>query len=356
MTSPTQRAVFGRPSLEQAWLSGSSPFFVGRDRGWLEQQFPVLKSQSVQDMSDWEGRQGATFVRRVEGHWLVVHSHMPRDARGVPLWIALAIDEKSIVSSLILDSAIEAVRAARTNPAGWLAETKELPLTSWEAPEMAGPLSALLARVRESSASGRVELPASFLSRQGAVALQVMLASTAGAADMEFAAVIAYETDWTIPPGCEWPSRYLLFREGLDQLHSPPSEFVRGISTARVMPGLAQTIDALSTVCRASPSVSGWSLAAALHPLIPLNLVPHGQLDASECAKWADAIFRESSSAMPARIKSLVQAAIGGDRSAIRPLVHLIAASPAASLNGDPREIQAWVAPLCQLRPRTAVD
>lgn len=358
MTSPTQRAVFGRLSGEQAWLSGSSPVFVGRDRDrdWLEQLFPILKSRSVQDMSDWEGRQGATFIRRIEGHWLVVHSNMPRDARGVPLWIALAIDEKSITSSLVLNSAIEAVRAARIDPAGWLAESRELPIAPWDAQEMPGPLSALLARVRQSPASGQVELPASFLSSQGVAALQVMLASTAGAGDTEFAAIIAYETDWEVPPECEWPSHCLLFREGLEQLPPSPAEFVRGIPAARMMSGMAKTIDALSVVCRGAPSVSDWSLSAALRPVTPLHLVSHGQLEASECAKWAEAICLESGSAMPARIKSLVQAALGGDRTAIRPLVHLIATSPAASLNSDPRQIQAWIAPLCQLRPRTAVD
>jgi hypothetical protein len=329
------RAVFGRWAGEQAWFPGSDPFFVGRDRRWLDSLFPVLKSRSIVDMADWPGRLGATFVRRIDAHWVVVHANVPPIAenRGVPRWTALAVPDADFRNQVVLASAVDMVRAAAGDPVSWLSTSTELRAGSWNDAAL-GSVAMFVEHAHQSfTESTPPVINAAALDAGGMAALQVLLCAAIDAGYVDPGAVLALEMDWVALPGASWPSPCMTFDSSEGVLPNRQIPSVRGVPIDQFVNGMRAAIEFAAIALRELKVGSVNDVGAAWSAHVPLYLINYSELSPTEYPVWGKACWSRSElrSVMTARLNHMVVDIKRGNLSSVLPFVHLASASPLAT-------------------------
>ena len=340
------RAAFGRFGGEQAWCPGSAPLLLSTDRSWLDAIFPLVQARFIGDLSDWPGRRGAVHVRRVEDMWAVVGVALPNlsEGRGIPLWTVVLIDDATFRTEPVLADAVHAVRAGREDPLSWVASRPAAWGGEWRGPSAITKVAALVDGI--AAASGSADGAPLRASRQsldsdGWAALQATLCALVDADLVDAGALIVEEPDWEVTAGGELPSPLMVFDVESAELPAAAMPTARGVDLDQVVGDFRDTIETLSDGLRAAAGPEAWSISASYHSRIPLGMLPFERLERGEEAAWGALRWQRGDCAD--RVSTLVTAVRRRRLSAVREMLALAAASPAA-VSGNRRALEEMVA------------
>jgi len=340
------RAAFGRFGGEQAWCPGSAALLQSTDRSWLDAVFPLVKARFIADLSDWPGRRGAVHVRRVEDMWAVVGVALTNlsEGRGIPLWTVVLIDDASFRTEPVLVDVVQAVRAGREDPVSWVSAGPVAGSGRWSGPSALPAATALVNGI--ASAAGAADGGAMRAGRQsldadGWMALQVVLCALIDGGVVDGGALIVEEPDWEVAAGGNLPSTLLVFDVESPDLSVGAMPSSRGVGLDQVVGSLEETIGTLAEGLRAAGGLQTWSVPVSYRSRIPLGILPFERLERSEEAAWSALRWKQADCA--GRVSNLVTAVRRRRLSAIREMLALAAASPAA-VSGDRLALEEMVA------------
>ena len=340
------RAAFGRVGGEQAWCPGSAALLQSTDRSWLDAVFPLVKARFIGDLSDWPGRRGAVHVRRVEDMWAVVGVALTNlsEGRGIPLWTVVLIDDASFRTEPVLADAVQAVRAGREDPVSWVSTGPVAASVPWSGPSALPALAALVDGIASAAGAAdgaSVRAGRRALDADGWMALQAALCALIDGGVVDGGALIVEEPDWEVAAGGELPSPLVVFDAESPDLPVGAMPSSRGVGLDQVVGSLEETIGTLAEGLRAAGGLQTWSVPASYRSRIPLGMLPFERLERSEEAAWSALRWTQADCA--GRVGSLVTAVRRRRLSAIREMLSLAAASPAA-VSGDRPALEEMVA------------
>lgn len=332
MSAPTPSGVRGNFCRfeDQRWGPGSDPWLRSHDAMWLQSMFPARGAG---------GRllaaQGALWVRRIEGRWLVCHVCIPEwsSIRSTPAWAIAVVPDEAFRRVAILRSVVEDVCRAVQAPERWAAEPASWTVDPWDPmaiPKVAALFDVAL-RAPGGGNPGRFVFPESFLGAAGWIAVQQVLVAMVHSGVQSPSALVVREHGWGLPASAPGLDAGYEFRVDCPASAALPGQpMSRGVEIASFVTEFAACTDLLARLTAALKTGGdpADSFAQAAIPCVPLAAIDASRITRQELGPWANAIAAtpDGPNAAAELVEKLVRRIERGEQGLVPPALRLLAA------------------------------
>ena len=359
------RGVFCRFE-DQRWGSGTDPWLAAHDAVWLESMFPTRGSDGR-----LIGPEGALWLRRVDGRWLLCHCSIPdwSRVRSTPCWAVAEVGHDQMSCSPIVASAVLDVLRGARDPQDWASSRVRWGESDWSEGALSVIGAMFDAAVRASGSGApdsgaRLSFPEAWLDSGGWIALQQTLFAMHITGVESPTAVIVRERGWSPPPSVvPLSGLYEFRRDGAESWTERREPVARGVELRSFITGFPECMQLMRSICARlsdrQSAPSGFAEAAA--GSVPLALIDAERLEPAEWMRWSRelALTTGSSGHLAERIEGLLRRAERGSSGLQPPLLRLVAAwhdlaisesQPDGSALDAREQLRHWVARLAQRR------